>query len=44
MQSIFVFFDITKIADFWGENADLSRTLGVCDMIYMFFTSSLGKI
>ena len=26
MQSISVFLDITKFADFWEKNADVSRT------------------
>ena len=44
MQSISVFFDITKIADFWWKNADVSRTQGVCHVIYIFLGSSLGKV
>ena len=38
MQSISVFLDMTK------ENADVSRTQGVCHAIYLFFGSSLGKV
>ena len=37
MQSIFVFLDITKFADFWWKNADVSRTQGVCQVIYIIF-------
>ena len=44
MQSIFVFLDITKVADLRWKNADVSRTLGVCHVTFMFFGSSLGKV
>ena len=44
MQSIPVFPDITKIADFRWKNADVSRTQGVCHVIHIFFGSSLGKV
>ena len=44
MQSIGVFFDITKVADFRWENDDVSRTQGVYHMIYILFESSLGKV
>ena len=44
MQSISVFFDVTKVADFSLKNADISRTQGVCHMIYIIFGSSLGKV
>ena len=44
MQSIPVFPNITKIANFWSKNADVSRTQGVCHVIYVFFESSLGKV
>ena len=37
MQSVLVFPDITKIAD-------VSRTQGVCHVIYIFCESSLGKL
>ena len=43
MQSISAFLDITKVADFWRKNA-VSRTQGVCHVIYIFSGSSLGKI
>ena len=44
MQSIPVFPDILKIADFRWKNADASRTEKVCHVIYVFFGSSLGKV
>ena len=44
MQSLSVFLNITKIADFWVKNADVTRTQGVCHVIYTFFRSSLGKL
>ena len=44
MQSISVFLDIAKFADFRWKNADVSRTQGVCHMIYIFFGSSLDKV
>ena len=44
IQSILVFLDITKVADFWLKNVDASRTQGLCHMIYMFLGSSLGKL
>ena len=43
-QSISVFLDITKFADFWWENANVNRTQGVCNMIDVLFRSSLGKV
>ena len=43
-NSIPVFLDILKIADFWSKNADVSRTQGVCQVIYVVFGSSLGKV
>ena len=36
--------DITKIAEFGWKNADVSRTQGMCHVIYVFFESSLGKV
>ena len=42
MQAIYVFLDITKVADFRRKNADVSRTQGVCYVIYILFRSSLG--
>ena len=44
MQSIFVFVDIAKFADFRRKNADVSRTQGMCHVIYIPFGSSLGKV
>ena len=44
MQSISVFPDITKVADFRRKNADVNRTQGVCHVIYIFFGSFLGKV
>ena len=43
MESISVFLDITKFSDFQWKNADVSRTQGVCQVIHIFFGSSLGK-
>ena len=44
MQSISVFFDITKFEDFQWKIADVKRTQGVCHVIHIFFGSSLGKV
>ena len=44
VQSMSVFLDITKFADFRWKNADVSRTQGVCHVIHIFFGSSLGKV
>ena len=41
MQSIPVSPDMLKVADFWSKNADVSRTQGLCHVIY---GSCLGKI
>ena len=43
MQSISVFLDITKVADFRLKNTNVNRTQGVCDVIYISFESSLGN-
>ena len=43
MESIAVFIHITEVANFWWKNADV-RTQGLCDVIYIFFRSSFGKI
>ena len=32
-----------KVADFQWKNADISKTQGVCHMIYIFFGYSVGK-
>ena len=37
IQSAFAFLEITKLADFHWKNADVSRTQGVCLVIYIFF-------
>ena len=41
MQSISVFPDILKTADFQSKNADVSRTQGVFHVTYVFFGSFL---
>ena len=43
MQSILVFLDIAKFADYRWKIADASRTQGVGYVIYIFFRSSLAK-
>ena len=43
MQSLSVFLDIAKFADFGGENVDIS-TQGVCHVIHTFFESFLFKV
>ena len=35
---------IRKFADLPWKNADVSRTQGLCHVIYIFFASSLGKV
>ena len=44
MQSVFVFLDITKFADFREKNADVRRNQGLCYVIQIIFGSSLGKV
>ena len=44
MQSISVFLDIAKFADFWSKNADVSRIQDMCLIIHTFFRSSLGQV
>ena len=44
MQSISLFFDKAKFANFHWKNAHASRTQGVCYVIHIFFRSSLGKV
>ena len=44
MESILVFLDIAKFADFRLKNADVSRTQGVCHVIHIVFGSSLGMV
>ena len=43
MQSVFVFVDIAKFYDFRRKNADVSRTQGMCHVIYIPFGSSLVR-
>ena len=40
IQSISVFLDVAKFADFWLKNADVSRTQGMCHVIDIFSGSS----
>ena len=35
MQSLSVFLDIAKFADFRWKNTDVSRTQGVCHVIHI---------
>ena len=44
MESVPVFLNITKVADFCSKNAEINRTQGACHGIYIFFGSSLGKV
>ena len=44
MESISVFLDIAKFADFRSKNAGVSRTQGVAHVIHIFLGSSLGKV
>ena len=44
MESISVFLEIAKFADFREKNNDVSRTQGVCHMIHIVFGPSLGKV
>ena len=39
MQSVSLFLDIIKVADFHWNNADVSKTEGLRDLIYLFFGS-----
>ena len=43
MQSISVFLDIGKLADFQWKNPDASRPHEVCHVIHIYFGSSLSK-
>ena len=44
MQSISLFLDIVKFADFQSKNVDDSKTQGVCHVIHVFLgKSSLGN-
>ena len=44
MQSISVFLDVAKFADFQCKNADVSRSQGVSRVIHIYFESFLSKI
>ena len=44
MQSISVFLDVTKVADFLWKKTDVSRTQEVRRVIYVFLGSSLDKV
>ena len=44
MQSVSVFMDIAKFADFRLKNANISRIQGLCRVIHIFFGSSSGKV
>ena len=44
MQSVSLFLDVTKFADFQWKNADFSKTKEVCHMNHIFFESSLGNV
>ena len=44
MQSISVFLDIAKFADFRLKNADVSRSQGASHVIHIIFASFLGKV
>ena len=44
IQSISVFLDIAKFAEFRWKNADVSRTQAVCHVIHIIFGSSLGTV
>ena len=35
---------MVKFADFWLKNADVSRTQGLCHVIYIVSGSFLGKV
>ena len=43
-SNLCVFLDVAKFPDFRWKNADVSRTQGMCHVIYTFFGSSLGKV
>ena len=43
MQSLFVFLDTKKVADFQQKMLISAEFMGVCHVIYIFFGSSLGK-
>ena len=41
---MYAFNNIANIVDFFRKNANVSRTQGVCHVIYIFVGSSLGKV
>ena len=43
-RSVSVFLDIAKIVNFWKKNVDVRRTPWMCQVIYIFFGSSIGKM
>ena len=44
MESISVFLDIEKFADFRLKHADVNKTKGMWHVIHIFFGSPLGKV
>ena len=44
MQFISAFLDIREVADSRWKNADVSRTQGVGQVIYILFETSLGRV
>ena len=44
MQSVSVFLETIKLADFRLKNADFSRSQGVCHVTHLFFGFPLGKV
>ena len=44
MQSVSIFLDIAKSADFRGKNANVRETERVCHVIHIFLESYLGKV
>ena len=43
-QFLSVFSNITKIANFWCKNTDVSRTYRACHVIHTFFGCSLDEV
>ena len=39
-----LFLNTLKVPNFRRKNADVTKTQGVCHVVYMFLGSSLGKI
>ena len=44
MQSVSVFLDMAKFADFRQKKDDVSRTQGFCHVIHTIFGLALGKV